>query len=562
MRTSSDPALDAAAAPGRASLRRAAGAQVLETVGTIVQWAALAWIAQTLLGDGAKPTWPQLALLLGGGLVAAGAGWRAARLQAVGSRQISRALRGRIVGALLPRARRRDDPDAATAALATVELVDDVAGYHARVLPQRLSAPASMALVFLVAAAVEWPAAALLALATLLLPLNMRLVGLVAQEGAEARMMASERLSGVVLDSFRGMSTLQNIGALRRRREELVGAAARLNITTMAIVRRAFLSGAVMDVVITFSIAANATYIGMSLLGYVAVPGAPTVTLGRGLFVLLLCPLYFQPMRAMAAAYHARERAAAGMATISALVAAADDDDDLHGAPMPSTVEPVAVVLDAVAFRFPGSSEPMIEHTSITAQPGRWTAVAGPSGAGKTTLLSLIAGAREPTAGTVVWLTPSEVAPPALGSCAWIGQHTVILPGSIRENIRLGRSEVDNADIARAVTAAGLTDVVARLPLGLETQLGEGAWGLSTGEARRVAIARAFLSPADLWVLDEPTAHLDATSEARVIDALRTATYGRTVVVATHSAAIAGIADTLWTIRDGTVRAVREAALT
>jgi ATP-binding cassette subfamily C protein CydD len=112
--------------------------------------------------------------------------------------------------------------------------------------------------------------------------------------------------------------------------------------------------------------------------------------------------------------------------------------------------------------------------------------------------------------------------------------------------------------VEHAVAAAGLADVVALLPDGLATPLGEGGWGLSTGEARRVAIARAFLSDAELWVLDEPTAHLDPDAEARVIDALRDATQGRTVVVATHSAALARSADTVLTVTDGTVHAVRE----
>jgi ATP-binding cassette subfamily C protein CydD len=185
--------------------------------------------------------------------------------------------------------------------------------------------------------------------------------------------------------------------------------------------------------------------------------------------------------------------------------------------------------------------------------------VIGPSGAGKTTLQSLIAGVRPPTRGTVRWLTPAGSSPPRLGGCAWIGQQTVLLPGSVGDNIRIARPHASRADIKRAVAAAGLADVVARLPQGLDTPLGEGGSGLSTGEARRVAIARAFLSEASLWVLDEPTAHLDPDTEAQVIDALRNATRGRTVIVATHSAALARSATVLLSLTDGTLHPVREA---
>ena len=441
--------------------------------------------------------------------------------------------------------------------MAVVELTDDVADFHAQTLPQRLSAAVSMAAILVVTAVAQWPAAVILLLASLLIPMNMRLAGLFAKEGAGERAAASTRLAAVVLDSFRGMRTLRSIGALARRRVDLAGAVADLNATTMAVVRRAFLSGAVMDVVITFSIAANATYIGLSLLGYVHLTAAPAVTLFNGLLALLVCPMYFQPLRAMASAYHARERALSAIPTMTALLGDAEVGPANEEAPAASG--PVTVVLDDVMFRFPDAAEPVLQAVHLTAERGRWTAIAGPSGVGKTTLLSLVAGVRQPTTGTVRWLTPGGASPPHLGGCAWIGQQTVILPGSIADNIRIGRRTASDAEVDNAVAAAGLTSVVARLPQGLRTALGEGGHGLSTGEARRIAIARAFLRDAELWVLDEPTAHLDADAEAQVIDALHRATQNRTVVVATHSAALASAADTLLTLTGGTLHATRRA---
>jgi ATP-binding cassette, subfamily C, bacterial CydD len=548
-----------AAAPGCAALRLAAACQALETVFTVVQWAALAWVAQGLLGR-RQPSWSELAVLFAGGLLAGGAAWSAARFQNAGRQRIAHAIRQRLVAGLLPSRQRRGEPDAATAARASVELTDDVADYHARTLPQRLSGPASMAVIFLVTAAVQWPAAVILLLATLLVPLNMRLAGLFAKEGADQRVADSTRLAAVVLDSFRGMRTLQNIGALPRRRDELAGAAADLNATTMAIVRRAFVSSAVMDVVITFSIAADATYVGLSLLGYVRLGAAPAMTLFSGLLVLLLCPMYFQPLRAMAASYHAQERALSAVPTIIALVAEAEEAvPDVGERSTPPPAGPVAVVLDEITFRFPNSHQPVLDGVDMTVRPGRWTAIAGPSGVGKTTLLSLIAGVRRPTTGSVRWVTPTGASPPHLGGCAWIGQQTVLLPASISDNVHIGRPAASRAEVEHAVAAAGLADVVARLPEGLDTALGEGGSGLSTGEARRIAIARAFLSDAELWVLDEPTAHLDPDAEAHVIDALHNATHGRTVIVATHSAALARAADTVLSVADGTIHATREA---
>jgi ATP-binding cassette subfamily C protein CydD len=550
--------LKVAGAPGRGWLRVAATGQALQTACTIVQWAGLAWVARDVL-DGARPQWAGLGVLLAGGLLAAGAGWSAARCQAAGRQRIAHAIRRRLVAGLLPARPRRTEPDPATAALATVELTDHIADHHAQTLPQRLSAPVSMAVILLVTAAVQWPAAVILLLASLLIPLNLRLAGLFAKEGADERMAATTRLAAAVLDSFRGMPTLRNIGALARRRAELAGAVAELNSTTMAVVRRAFLSGAVMDVVITFSIAVNATYLGLSLLGYVRLDAAPTVTLFRGLLALLLCPMYFQPLRAMAASYHSRERAVSAVPAIAALVSDVATVPASREPVVRPPAGPVTVVLDDVSFRFPSADQPVLQLVNLTVHPGAWTAVVGPSGAGKTTLLSLIAGVRPPTGGDVQWHTPTAAAAPYLGGCAWIGQHTVLLPGSISDNVRIGRPTASRADIERAVAAAGLADVVARLPLGLDTPLHEGGSGLSTGEARRVAIARAFLSEAALWVLDEPTAHLDPETEAQVIDALRTAARGRTAIVATHSAALARSSDVLLSLDNRTIQPVREA---
>jgi ATP-binding cassette subfamily C protein CydD len=305
-----------AAEPGRAWLRLAATCQTLGTVFTVVQWAALAWVAQGLLAGRAQPGWPALGVLFAGGVLAGGAASSAARLQAAGRLRISRAIRHRLVTGLLPAGQWRVEPDAATASLAIVELTDDVADYHAQTLPQRLSAPASMAVIFLITAALQWPAAVMLLLASLLPPAEHAPRGPICQGGRRRAGGGQYPTRGGGPRQFSRLRTLRSIGALARRREELALAAASLNAITMSIVRRAFLSGSVTDVVVTFSIAANATYIGLSLLGYLRIGAAPTVTLFSGFLVLLLCPMYFQPLRSMAAAYHSQERAVSAEPTI------------------------------------------------------------------------------------------------------------------------------------------------------------------------------------------------------------------------------------------------------
>jgi ATP-binding cassette, subfamily C, bacterial CydD len=553
--------LKAAAVPGRGWLRRSAGWQVIETACTVAQWAGLAWVAQDVLAGRTWSAWQALVLLGAGGLLAAAAVRASARSAAAGRGDIAAAVRERLVAAVLPVGSRPAGPDAGAAAAGAVELADDIAGYHAQAMPLHRSAPVSMAIVFVVTAVVQWPTAVILAVGSLIVPTNMRLAGLFAAEGAAERVTANTRLSAVVLDSFRGMRTLAAVGAVARRRDDLTSASGELNTTTMTVVRRALLSGAVMDVVITFAIAVDATYIGLTLLGFVHLAVAPPMTLFSGLFALLLCPMYFAPLRAVAAAYHSRERAVAAVPEITGLLAAARSVPGARPHPAISPSESCTVTLDDVAFCFPDSGRPLLAGVDLTIPTGEWTVVTGPSGVGKTTLLSLIAGARQPTSGRVRWLTRSGAAPPHLGSCAWIGQRTVILPGSIADNIGIGRQDASAVDIGRAAAAAGLAELVARLPAGLDTRLGEGGWGLSAGQARRIAIARAFLHDAGLWVLDEPTAHLDPDAEAQVIAALKAAADGRTVIVATHSAVLARAAGTVLGLADAAVRPVAKTVL-
>ncbi|MFD3622018.1 ABC transporter ATP-binding protein/permease [Streptomyces sp. NPDC058676] len=553
-RQDDDAWLTACAAPGRHWFGLSGTLQTLETLFTIARWGALAWTAQAVMDRaGMHETWGLVAFAVTS-VPAVGAGWAAGTLADRGARAVATGLRQQLTGALLPATGRISEAGPAEAAWAMVDLADDVADFHAQTAPLRRSAPLSMLAVLAVTATVHWPAAIVLVLTTALLPLNMRLAGLFAQHGADRQSAATRHLNAVVLDSFRGMRTLRELGAVGRRGRTLTTAAERLNKATMSVLRRAFLSGMIMDVVITFSIAVNATYIGLSLLGYVHVPHAPQLNLFTGLLVLLLCPMYFAPMWARASAFHLRERAMVAAGAIQGIVK--DTPAEVIGAVRPQPTEPVGVSLTAVRFRYGGT-----DHDTISADaefaPGTWTAITGASGSGKSTLLSLIAGLRQPSAGQVRWQTSSVRQAPALGGCAWVGQQTVLLDATVRDNIRLGRPDAAEQQIRRDVDAAGLSAVIEGLPEGLNTRLGEGGWGVSTGEARRIAIARAFLRGARLWLLDEPTAHLDADSEREVVEALRRATDGCTVVVATHSFPLAAAADTVLVLDDGLLHDAR-----
>ncbi|WP_171006988.1 ATP-binding cassette domain-containing protein [Brevibacterium sp. 2SA] len=619
--------IDAQAGPGRVLFRVSALAEVAATCALITGWALLgagiaAWMAA---GSGAAGTevfgsGPGAALwFFVGAAIAAPVRLvlrvLAARFAAAGRDRVSAAIRARLVPDLLAVSGATSASDAADA------LIDDapvVASYLAGSRPLRIAAAPSTLLILAAVAVVHWPVAVLLALCTALLPLNLRLAGQATLTAGERQLAASRRLSAVVTESARGLPTLVSLRALERRRDVLGRASTRLEKSTLRVLTFAFLSGAVMDVAVTFAIAVSATYTGLVLLGFLTLPGAPALGLGGALFVLLLCPAYFAPAQRAARGFHDRDDAL--VATRAILTASAGPEREAgrgpgrtadrgrgptaeQGAGRTAGGEP-----EREAGREPGSTgggtetvaegtaatgtnpltspapadhprgphleidhlgvgvgtSPILTDITMTLPAGEWTAISGPSGSGKTTLLQVIAGRRVPTTGTIR-RSGGLAGPGGPGAASgpgasgesiahgWLGSDTVILGTTLAENISLGDESITAADVRAAAHTAGLDEVLASLPDGIDTALGTLGRQLSAGERRRVAIARLAAADRSLWILDEPTAHLDQATEAAILDTLRAASTGRTVVIATHSPAVIAVADHTHELRAGSL---------
>jgi ATP-binding cassette, subfamily C, bacterial CydD len=207
---------------------------------------------------------------------------------------------------------------------------------------------------------------------------------------------------------------------------------------------------------------------------------------------------------------------------------------------------PVRLDFDAVTLHYPGGDGAALAEVSVSVPAGRIIGVVGPAGSGKSTLLALAGGRLAPTSGRVL-VDGRDLASLPAGQrqrhAAWLGQSPYLLPSSLRENIALGSPDAAGDLVVEAARAAGLGPLLARLPQGLETMLGERGRGLSDEEAQRVAVARALLSRAPVLLLDEPTAHFDAAAEEELIDSLSVLAVGRTVMVAAHSLALLRICD-------------------
>jgi ATP-binding cassette subfamily C protein CydD len=256
------------------------------------------------------------------------------------------------------------------------------------------------------------------------------------------------------------------------------------------------------------------------------------------LFVLLLVPEFFAPLRGFAAAYQDRLHA----------TGAADALMDLPPLPEPApprevrtiSAQGVTVAFEDVRLTWDTTRGPALDGLSFRVPAGETLILAGPSGAGKSTVIEILLGFARPDSGrvTINGADITDLIPQALSRLtAWIGQRPVLFAGTIRDNIRFARPEATDDEVAEAARAAHVDSFSLNLPHGLDTRLGEDGYGLSGGQAQRVAIARAFLKNAPLLLLDEPTAHLDPATEAEVFDSLRRLALGRTVILASHAAA-------------------------
>ena len=499
----------------------------------------------------AGPLWGLLAVFAARALVGALRGRLSARASSATRQALRTELFARMVDAG-PTLKGR----LGTGALGTVlvEQVEALDAYFARFLPQSVTVRVVPVAIVVAVAWADWLAGMVLLLTAPLIPVFMVLIGWGAEHVSRQQQASLARLGGLFFDRLRGLDTLRRFGAEARESARIAGFAEDFRRRTMQVLRIAFLSSAVLEFFSAVAIATLAIYIGFGLLGFIHFGPAGALTLFSGLFVLLLAPEFYNPLRTLAQHWH--DRAAA--------LAAAEGIRDILAAP-PARPEPAApapqLPRQACAIRAEGLAytpprrPPLFTGLALSAAPREKLLIAGPSGSGKSTLLALLGGFLAPDAGEVrldevpvEQLTRAQLAQ----ARAWLGQRPFLQAASIRDNILLG-AHAGTTELERAVRLAGLEPFLAALPQGLDTLLGQDGLGVSGGQARRIALARVLLRPRPVLLLDEPTASLDAATEERFWADLDTALAERpmTVICASHSPRAMAWADRVLALEAG-----------
>ncbi|KQT84046.1 thiol reductant ABC exporter subunit CydD [Aurantimonas sp. Leaf443] len=522
------------------------------------QAALLAALLHAAIADGRPlealvPDLALLAALLGLRALLSYLGERAA---VAGAERVKRVVRERLFAALLEQ-RPHWTAQRASGALAGAlcEQVEALDGFFARFLPAMVAAavlPPAFALLVL---PLDWAVGLLFLVTAPLVPLFMALVGWGAEAAGKAQALALSRLSARFADRLRGLSTLLAFGRAQAEADEMGRIGEEWRARTMGVLRIAFLSSAVLEFFAALGVAGVALYVGLTFLGLVDLH-AGTLTLETGLFCLLMAPEVYAPLRQLAAHYHDRAGAMAAAGEIAAAFGALPPSSPAAEAPAGASTPAqgaLGVAVGGLRLSTPCGTRRLLDGADLTIRPGLRVALLGPSGCGKTTLLETLARLREADGTVRLGAVPlSEIAEAAFRErVAFVGQRPRLFHGTIADNIRLGRPQAGAAALRRAAELAEVDAFADLLPGGLDAPVGDGGLGLSGGEAQRVALARLYLRDPGLILLDEPTAHLDRATQERVLDKLLTFADGRTLLLATHSPAVAARMDLVLTLEGG-----------
>lgn len=552
-----DPRLLRYASATRWFLAALAALGVGHTVAVIgVAWFITRCIVLAVEARGLAALTPAVGLLTAAVVARSLLGWLQDAAAARAAAEVKRQLRGLVLETLANEGPRHiAGHHSAHVTTVVTNGLDALDSYFARYLPQLLLTVVATPLIVAVIVWNDLPSGVTIIVALPLIPLFMVLVGWRTQSAQQKQWQALQQLATGFLDVIGGLATLKIYGREHRQAARIRAITEEYQGRTMSVLRVSFLSGFVLELAASLSVALVAVSIGLRLID-------GSLPFQTGLFVLLLAPAAFLPLRQVGAQFHA---AADG-------IAAADDVFALLE-PAPVTPAPPAPVTRVRGFcreggrdaaETPHSGQARVDGggraddgvrfeevvvrgrgtgVPVTAylRPGAISVIAGRSGAGKTTLLRALAGF-VPFDGCIRRNGAVVESQDRRTWLAWAGQSPQLLAGTVASNVTLGAASVDRVLLHRALALAGVPDIAP------DRAVGGLASGLSGGQAQRVAVARAYYralaNGCDVVALDEPSSALDDEAEARLLAGLRElAGAGLIVIVVSHRPAVIAAAD-------------------
>ena len=416
-----------------------------------------------------------------------------------------------------------------------IEQCDALTGYVSRFYLQRLIVVTTPIMLLVAAATQSWMATLILLLTAPLVPVFMVLIGHATARKSRQQFAAMAQLSGRFLDWLRGTATLQRLDAVGHASQDIDASAEAYRMRTMSVLKIAFLNTAALELLAALSIALLAVYLGFGLIGILPwQKNTVPVPYQSALFLLLLAPEFYAPLRQLGADYHVKAQAEGAIAELSPLLAFASAEKTKANHFL--LTAPPAIDADNIWVNH--QQRTRLAPLSFAIAAGERLAIVGQSGSGKSTLLQIFLGFCAYQGDIFIdnqnfnTINSTQFR----HQIAYLSQQTMLLPMTIADNLRLPNPTASDDKLWQILAQVGLKPLIKALPNQLDTQLGERGSGLSGGQQRRLAIAQLLLQDAQLWLLDEPTEHLDSETAAEINALLQQVTRGKTVLWVTHDA--------------------------
>jgi ATP-binding cassette subfamily C protein CydCD len=412
---------------------------------------------------------------------------------------------------------------------AAVEGIEALDAYFSQYLPQLVIAALVPISILVFVFPIDLLSGIVFLVTAPLIPFFMIMIGKGAEIVTKRQYETLRLLSAHFLDSLQGLTTLKLFGQSKAQTKTIARVSDQFRDATLQVLRITFLSALALELLSTLSVAIIAVEIGFRLLYH-------RMEFQPALFLLVLAPEFYMPLRALGARFHAGMNGTTAAKRIYEILDTESREQRIESSQTSSNGSPFSTLyLSNLSYTYPGESTPALENINLTIKHGQRVALVGRTGAGKSTLVNLMLGFIQPTSGNITVNHQSPITNLQLPiSISWVPQRPYIFHDTLAANIRLGKADATDAEVTAAARAARLHDFIETLPEKYETVVGEGGARLSSGQAQRLALARAFLKDAPLLILDEPTSSLDPETEALLEESTRQLMEGRAVLVIAH----------------------------